>query len=64
VAANRAFRSQLEKACRERNIAVHIPPPQLCTDNAVMGALAVERLRAGLVESLDLDAYPGLVRER
>jgi hypothetical protein len=27
-----------------------------------MGALAIERLKAGLVESLDLDVYPGLVR--
>jgi hypothetical protein len=27
-----------------------------------MGAIAVERLKAGLVESLDLDVYPGLVR--
>ena len=39
-----------------------IPPLRLCTDNAVMGAIAVERLKAGLVESLDLDVYPGLVR--
>jgi N6-L-threonylcarbamoyladenine synthase len=62
VAANLAFRRQLEVACRMRSIALHIPPLKLCTDNAVMGALAVERLKAGLVESLDLDAYPGLVR--
>jgi N6-L-threonylcarbamoyladenine synthase len=34
----------------------------LCTDNAVMGAIAFERLRAGKTESLDLDAAPGLVR--
>jgi N6-L-threonylcarbamoyladenine synthase len=62
VAANSAFRRQLEAACREQRIALHIPPPKLCTDNAVMGALGVERLKAGLVEALDLDAYPGLVR--
>ena len=62
VAANNALRRQLEDACQRRKIALHIPPPKLCTDNAVMGALAVERLKAGLVESLDLDAYPGLVR--
>jgi N6-L-threonylcarbamoyladenine synthase len=36
---------------------------KLCTDNAVMGAIAVERLRGGLTESLDLDVYPGLVRQ-
>ena len=29
-----------------------------------MGAIAVERYRAGLFESLDLDVYPGLVRSR
>jgi N6-L-threonylcarbamoyladenine synthase len=34
----------------------------LCTDNAVMGAVAFERLKRGLVESLDLDVYPGLER--
>jgi N6-L-threonylcarbamoyladenine synthase len=62
VAANRAFREKLEAACRDEKIALHIPPPKLCTDNAVMGALAVERLNAGLVESLNLDAYPGLIR--
>ena len=38
---------------------LYIAPLQLCTDNAVMGAVAVERWRAGLVERLDLDALPG-----
>ena len=28
-----------------------------------MGAIAVERLKAGLVETLDLDVYPGVVRK-
>jgi N6-L-threonylcarbamoyladenine synthase len=64
VAANTALRRQLETACREHKIALYVPPPKLCTDNAVMGALGIERLKAGLVESLDLDAYPGLVRLR
>jgi hypothetical protein len=27
-----------------------------------MGAIAVERLQAGLVEDLTLDAFPGVVR--
>jgi tRNA N6-adenosine threonylcarbamoyltransferase len=62
VAANGSLRKQLEEACRKRKIALHVPPPNLCTDNAVMGALAIERLKAGLVESLDLDVYPGVVR--
>jgi N6-L-threonylcarbamoyladenine synthase len=31
----------------------------LCTDNAVMGAIAIERFRAGLFEDLSLDIGPG-----
>ncbi len=64
VAANGRFRERLETACQQRGITLHIPPLRLCTDNAVMGAIAVERIRAGCVEHLDLDVYPGLLRER
>jgi N6-L-threonylcarbamoyladenine synthase len=39
-----------------------IAPLSLCTDNAVMGAIAIERYQAGLFESLVLDISPGLVR--
>ena len=62
VSANGRLRERLEEEMRRREIALYIPPLKLCTDNAVMGAIAVERLKAGLVESLDLDVYPGLVR--
>jgi len=62
VAANGPFRDQLQAACAQAGITLHIAPLKLCTDNAVMGAIAVERLRAGLVEDLDLDITPGLVR--
>jgi tRNA N6-adenosine threonylcarbamoyltransferase len=62
VAANCALRQRLEDECQRRNIALYVPSPKLCTDNAVMGAIAVERLRAGLVETLELDAEPGLIR--
>ncbi len=62
VAANGALRARLERETAERGIELHIPPLRLCTDNAVMGAIALERLRAGQVESLDLDVYPGLIR--
>ena len=51
------------KGTHRAEIELHIAPLALCTDNAVMGAIAIERLRAGLVESLDLDITPGLVRE-
>jgi N6-L-threonylcarbamoyladenine synthase len=62
VAANGRFRERLSAAVRERGVELHIPPLAWCTDNAVMGAIATERLKAGLVESLDLDVYPGLMR--
>jgi N6-L-threonylcarbamoyladenine synthase len=62
VAANRALRQRLEEETRQADVELHIAPLQLCTDNAVMGAIAVERLKAGKMEELDLDVVPGLVR--
>ena len=62
VAANQRLRSHLMAECSSRGIELHIAPPELCTDNAVMGAIAFERLRAGKVEGLDLEILPGLVR--
>jgi N6-L-threonylcarbamoyladenine synthase len=64
VAANARLRERLGEEAARRGLTLHIPPLRLCTDNAVMGAIAVERLKAGLVESLDLDAFPGLVRQK
>jgi N6-L-threonylcarbamoyladenine synthase len=58
------LRARLTAAAAFKDIDLHIAPPELCTDNAVMGAIAIERLRAGLVESLDLDALPGVNRPR
>ena len=62
VAANRRLRSHLAAAAQRQGAELIIAPPELCTDNAVMGAVAFERLKAGLTEDLDLDALPGLVR--
>jgi N6-L-threonylcarbamoyladenine synthase len=62
VAANRRLRERLEQEAANRGCELLIAPLSLCTDNAVMGAIAIERLKAGLVEPLDLDVYPGLVR--
>jgi N6-L-threonylcarbamoyladenine synthase len=64
VAANRLLRAQLAAATAKRGNELHIAPPELCTDNAVMGAIAFERFKAGQCESLDLDILPGLVRHR
>jgi N6-L-threonylcarbamoyladenine synthase len=62
VAANERFRQKLESAANQNGFTLFIAPPALCTDNAVMGAIALERYRAGLFETLDLDVSPGLVR--
>jgi N6-L-threonylcarbamoyladenine synthase len=62
VAANGPLRQRLEQQAAQHGVQLYIPPLNLCTDNAVMGAIALERLRAGLTEPLDLDAYPGPMR--
>ena len=63
VAANSRLRTRLREETDRRQIELHVAPLRLCTDNAVMGAIAVERLKAGRVEQLDLDVVPGVVRE-
>lgn len=62
VAANRALRAQLTAAADAAQLELIIAPPKLCTDNAVMGGIAVERLLAGDLDDLSLDVRPGLVR--
>jgi N6-L-threonylcarbamoyladenine synthase len=62
VAANRRLRTRLEEATHREGYELQIAPPALCTDNAVMGAIALERWKAGQFESLDLDVAPGLIR--
>jgi len=62
VAANARFRKKLEDSAHKNDFRLYMAPPALCTDNAVMGAIAVERYQAGLFEPLDLDVSPGLVR--
>src|SRR5579885_2455505 len=47
VAANRALRAALEQAAAAEGAELFIPPMSLCTDNAAMAALAVERWRRG-----------------
>jgi len=63
VAANARLRERLEEEAARQDVELHIAPLKLCTDNAVMGAVAIERLEAGLTEDLDLDIQPGLVRK-
>jgi N6-L-threonylcarbamoyladenine synthase len=62
VAANAALQTRLRVATERVGCELVVPPLALCTDNAVMGALAFEKLRAGRVDGLDLDIESGLVR--
>jgi N6-L-threonylcarbamoyladenine synthase len=58
VAANRPLRTALQRMVAEEGAELFVPPITLCTDNAAMAALAVEKWRAGDLASLDLDAVP------
>ncbi len=62
VAANGEFRKLMTARAEQNGIQLHIAPIELCTDNAVMGAIAIEKYHAGQFEELDLDIVPGLVR--
>jgi N6-L-threonylcarbamoyladenine synthase len=54
VAANRSVRQVLQVLAREAEIALVVPPAELCTDNGAMIAWAgAERLAAGLIDPLD-----------
>jgi N6-L-threonylcarbamoyladenine synthase len=64
VAANSAFRKQLELLGERRKIKLVIADRSYCTDNAAMGALGWELLERGITSPLDLDVTPGLVRKR
>jgi N6-L-threonylcarbamoyladenine synthase len=58
VCANRALRAALEEMCRGEGAELFIPPLELCTDNAAMAAVAVEKWRQGDFAAVDLDALP------
>ena len=58
VSANRALRAALEAMAKREGVELFIPPPALCTDNAAMAAVAVEKWRQQMWAPLDLDAVP------
>jgi N6-L-threonylcarbamoyladenine synthase len=60
VSANRALRAALQAMCDAEGVELFIPPLDLCTDNAAMAALAVEKWKRREVAALDLDAEPSL----
>ena len=58
VAANSRIRADFERACRESNLRLFVPPLRLCGDNAAMiGAQGYYEYLAGHVASSDLNAY-------
>ena len=62
VAANGRLREQLAIAAKDNGFDLVIAPMNLCTDNAVMGAIAWEKIRRDQFATLDLDITPGLQR--
>jgi N6-L-threonylcarbamoyladenine synthase len=62
VAANRRLQQRLSEMAGELGVALFIPPPQLCTDNAAMAAIAFPKLVAGETSTLDIDVSAGLIR--
>ena len=62
VAANTALRKALNHEAAKRKWELVTAPLSLCTDNAIMGAIALEKLREGKIESLHLNIQPGLIR--
>jgi len=61
VIANKVLRSALETMAAKAGMELFIPPLSLCTDNAAMAALAVEKWRRGQFAPLDLDAEPNFL---
>ena len=62
VAANGYLRDQLKHRATLDGFELTIAPMNLCTDNAVMGAIALEKIKRDDFASLELDITPGLQR--
>ena len=62
VAANGYLRDQLKHRAAVDGFELNIAPMKLCTDNAVMGAIALEKIKRNDFASLELDITPGLQR--
>ena len=64
VAANGPLRTAMAEGCARAGLALRVPPPWYCTDNAAMiGAAGWEAWAAGRRDGWDLDAEPDLPLE-
>jgi N6-L-threonylcarbamoyladenine synthase len=61
VTANKTLRAGLEAMTKAEGVELFIPPMNLCTDNAAMAALAVEKWKRGQFATLELDAEPNFL---
>ncbi len=61
VSANKKLRAKLQEACDSEGAELLIPPLSLCTDNAAMAALAVEKWKLGQFAPAELDAEPNFI---
>jgi len=64
VTANKALRSALEELEQRHHVTILIPPTDLCTDNAAMGAIAWEHIDRNDIADLDLDVRPNVYRKK
>jgi N6-L-threonylcarbamoyladenine synthase len=62
VAANRCLRAALEKMTAEEGAELFVAPMSLCTDNAAMAAMAIEKWQRQEWAPKDLDAHPSYLR--
>ena len=61
VSANSELRRRLAMEAQIRHLSLHLPAMEFCTDNGAMVAMVgYEKLRRGLVSSLELTAEPAL----